>query len=82
MFHRALAAASLLVGVLAVDLINYEYIDTVWDYPAWTVALVGTAFISLSLKALAIKLVIFILLAQFSLCCCVFIEMKGRGGGE
>ena len=48
---------ALLVAVLAADLINLERRDTLWDYPAWQLALGVMAVISLSLKVLAVKLV-------------------------
>ena len=48
---------ALLVAVLAADLINLERRDTLWDYPAWQLALAVMAVISLSLKVLAVKLV-------------------------
>ena len=52
-----LSVTALLVAVLAVDLINLERRDTIWDYPAWRMALGVMAIVSLSLKVLAMKLV-------------------------
>ncbi|KAL8586622.1 hypothetical protein ACOMHN_040130 [Nucella lapillus] len=52
----AMLVACLLMAVLSVDLINYEYIDTVWDYPVWTVMWVVTATVSIGLKTLSVRL--------------------------
>ncbi|XP_076444586.1 uncharacterized protein LOC143282735 [Babylonia areolata] len=52
----AVTVLAVLLAVVVVDVINFEYLETVWDYPAWTLLLGASAIVSISLKALALKL--------------------------